>query len=199
MSDFPTPPGETRTFELLGRIHDGDEAAWSELYRLYHDELLFTIRMNLGTRLRTALESEDVLQSVAMEAFKALPRFEHRGEGSLRAFLHRLVLNKIRDRADTFKAKKRSGAVPLTDSMEAGIPGPGGEPTYHNSERFLRLEKCMNRLPPEMRQVVLLRKVEGLSSKEAAARMNQSDDAGRKAYSRAMARLTLMMSESEES
>ncbi len=134
MSRFPPSPGETRTLELLGRIHDGNDEAWNELYRLYHDELLFTIRMNLGTGLRTALESEDVLQSVALEAFKALPRFEHRGEGSLRAFLHRLVLNKIRDRADTFKAKKRAGAVPLTDTMEARIPGPGGEPTYHDSD-----------------------------------------------------------------
>jgi RNA polymerase sigma-70 factor (ECF subfamily) len=199
MSQFPTPPGETRTIELLGRIHDGEDEAWSELYRLYHDELLFAVRMNLGTRLRAALESEDVLQSVALEAFKALPRFEHRGEGSLRAFLHRLVLNKIRDRADTFKARKRAGAVPLTDSMEARIPGPGGEPIYNDSERFEQLERCMNRLPPEMREVVLLRKVEGLSGREVAERMNRSEDAERKAYSRAMARLTLLMKGAEES
>ena len=49
MSRFPPSPGETRTLELLGRIHDGNDEAWNELYRLYHDELLFTIRMNLGT------------------------------------------------------------------------------------------------------------------------------------------------------
>ena len=82
MSPFPSSPGENRTLELLGRIHDGNDEAWNELYHLYHDELLFTIRMNLATGLRSALESEDVLQSVALEAFKALPRFEHRGEGS---------------------------------------------------------------------------------------------------------------------
>ena len=198
MTGFPNAPDEPRTIELLDRLHDGDEQAWTELYGLYHDELLFTIRMNLGTRLRAALESEDVLQSAALEAFKALPRFEHRGEGSLRAFMHRLVLNKIRDRADTYSAKKRSGAVPLTDSMEARIPSPEGEPTYRDSERFVRLERCMERLPPEMRQIVLLRKVEGLSGKEAAERMNRSEVAGRKAYSRAMARLALMMSDSED-
>ena len=199
MSPFPSSPGENRTLELLGRIHDGNDEAWNELYHLYHDELLFTIRMNLATGLRSALESEDVLQSVALEAFKALPRFEHRGEGSLRAFLHRLVLNKIRDRADTFKAKKRAGTVPLTDTMEPRIPGAGGELTYHDSDRFSQLERCLNHLSPEMRQVVVLRKVEGLTGKEAAGRMNRSEVAERKAYSRAIARLTLMMSGCEKS
>jgi hypothetical protein len=36
VSAFPKPPAETATLELLGRIHDGDEAAWTELYRAYH-------------------------------------------------------------------------------------------------------------------------------------------------------------------
>lgn len=194
MARVPEPPAESRTIELLARIRDGEEEAWEELYRLYHDELLFAIRMKLGSRLRAALQSEDVLQSVALEAFRALPRFEHRGPGSLRAFLHRLVIHKICDRADTFGAKKRSGAVPLTDSLEARLPA-GSTPTYHDADRFLALERALARLPEEMRQVVVLRRVEGYSSKEVAEQLGKTDGAVRKIYSRAIARLTLWMGE----
>lgn len=198
MRAFPGRPDDGHTLELLARIHDGDREAWNELYRIYHDELLFVVRMNLGARLRAALESEDVLQSVALEAFRAIPRFEHRGEGSLRRFLHRLVLNKIRDRADTFKAAKRVGAVPLTDSLAEGLAAKGGAPPrYHDSDRYERLERCLGRLPDRMRKVILLRKMEGLSSQEAARVLGRGDAATRKLYSRALARLTVLMHESE--
>jgi len=195
-------PTEGQTLELLGRIQDGDAEAWTDLYRRYHDELLFVVRMNLGRRLRGVLESEDVLQSVALEAFRALDRegdggFEHRGGGSLRSFLHRLVLNKIRDRADTHGAAKRKGAVPLTDTLLGGLAGDDAPPAYHDRARYERLEHCLNRLPEEMRRVLLLRKVEDLPSRTIAKMMDRSDTAVRKLYSRALARLTLLMSGSE--
>jgi RNA polymerase sigma-70 factor (ECF subfamily) len=194
MGAFPTPPSEGRTLELIERIRGNDPQAWTELYRVYHDELLFTIRMNLGSKLRAALQSEDVLQSVALEAFKALPGFEHRGTGSLSAFLRRLVLNKIRDRADHFGAARRAGAVPLTDTVLERL-GSGAEPRYYDGERFERLERGLRALPEDMRAVLLLRKVEGLSSREAAERLGRSDAATRKLYSRALARLSLLLAE----
>ncbi len=197
MDTLPHSLEEGRTLALLERIQVGDGEAWNELYRTYHDELLFIVRMNLGHRLRSVLESEDVLQSVALEAFKALPGFEHRGKGSLRHFLHRLVLNKIRDRADTFKAGKRSGAVPLTDTLLGALNGGSEEPVYHDGQRFERLERCLHRMDEEMRQVLLLRKVEDLPSREVARIMDRTDAAVRKLYSRALARLTVMMSEEE--
>ncbi len=192
MGVFPTPPSEASTLELVERIRGEDPSAFDDLYRLYHDELLFTIRVNLGERLRAALETEDVLQSVALEAFRALPRFEYRGSGSLRAFLKRMVLNKIRDRADTFSAQKRSGAVPLTDTLAEGL-GTAPEPRYHDAERFERLERGLGALPADMHEMLLLRKVDGLSSKEAAQRTGRTDAAARQLYSRALARLSQIL------
>jgi RNA polymerase sigma-70 factor (ECF subfamily) len=188
---FPQTPSQDLSRELVRRIQDGDELAWDELYRLYHDELLFTIRANLGARLRGVLESEDVLQSAALEALRALPRFEHRGHGSLRGFLHKLVLNKIRDRADTFGAKKRAGGVPLTDTMQENLAG--AEPRYFDGERFERLERGLGALPAEMRQVILLRRLEDRTYDEIARAMDRSESAVRKLYSRAMARLSIVV------
>ncbi len=193
MHAFPDAPSPARTMELVDRLHADDPTAWDELYRMYHDELLFTIRARLGVKLRAVLQSEDVLQSVALEAFRALPQFEHRGTGSLRAFLHTLVLNKIRDRADTWAAKKRSGTVPLTDALQAQLQDTSAAPNYFDGDRFEGLEACLRRLPEEMREVIVLRKIEGLSSKEAAERIGKSDAATRQLFSRAMAKLTVML------
>jgi RNA polymerase sigma-70 factor (ECF subfamily) len=198
MDRFPTPPDERETLDLLGRIRAGEDQAWSDLYARYRDEMLFTIRANLGARLRGALQSEDVLQSVALEAFLAVPRFEDRGAGSLRAFLNRLLIHKIRDRARHFGAAKRRGAVPLSEAMAEDVArDDAAAPAYHD-ERYAELERGLSRLPDEMREVVVLRKIDGLSSKEAAERLGKSDAATRKLFSRAMAKLSLWMEAPEE-
>lgn len=189
---LPQPPDSHATLALLERLKSGEREAAGEIYRRYHDELLLYVRARLGSKLRSALESEDVLQSVALEAVRALPGFEPRGDDSLRRFLHTLVLNKIRDRADTYGAAKRQGGVPLTESLLGSVAAPAGPPSYHD-EVYLRLERCLLSLPDEMREAIELRRIEGLSSREAAARMGRSDDAMRKLYSRALARLTLAM------
>lgn len=183
-------PGEGETLDLLGRAKGGEEGAWDELFRRYHDPLLLAVRLRMGEELRAHLESEDIFQSVALESLRALERFEYRGPGSLNRFLRTLVANKIRDRVDTFRAGKRAGTVPLGD-REIENPGPG----YFDPEVYERLERALKGLSAEQREVVLLRRVEGLSSREVAARLGKSDAAVRKAYSRALARLSLQMRE----
>jgi RNA polymerase sigma-70 factor (ECF subfamily) len=184
---------EDRTLELARRIQGGDRSAWDELYRRTHDELLFLVRARLGARLRAALESEDILQSAAIEAFQALPRFEARGPGSLRRFLHTLVLNKIRDRADTFGAQKRAGAVPLSESVLAVVEDPSSAAVRYHDGAYDRLEVALQSLPADLREVLVLRRIEGLASQEVAERLGRSDAAVRKAYSRALARLSTLL------
>jgi RNA polymerase sigma-70 factor (ECF subfamily) len=177
--------------DLLQRIRQGDHAAWNELYLRYHDQLLLSVRMRLGPGLRRYLESEDIFQSVALEAFRSLGRFEYRGEGSLERYLRTLVVNKIRDRADLFAAQKRADTLDLDETLAESLPAPG--PSYHDAGRYERLERALNALPAEQREVIVLRKLEGLSSQEVAARLGIGDDAARKAFSRAMARLTTLL------
>ncbi len=181
-------PDPSATREILARLRAGDRGAFDQLYCRWRDELLFVARARLGTRLRGFLDSEDILQSVALEAFTELPRFVPQHDGSLRKFLHQLVLRKIQDRADTVNARKRAGAVPLTDSVADTLTTPAG-PGYHDRTRFERLERGLALLPEEMRRVLVLRKVEGLSGKEAAAALGRSDAATRQLYARALARL----------
>ena len=192
MRPVPEAPDESRTVELLDRIRGGDDEAWTELYRLHHDEMLFVIRRQLGTKLRSLLQSEDILQSVALEAFRDLPRFENRGPGSLRAFLHKLVVHKIRDRADYFGAQKRKQPVGLATGMLEDVASTE-PPRFFDSERYERLERAIDVLPEDMREAILLRRFQGLTSREAAEQMGKTEEAMRKLYSRALARLTVVV------
>jgi RNA polymerase sigma-70 factor (ECF subfamily) len=189
---FPEPPPESRSLELVRRIQAGERAAWDELYARYHDQLLLAVRMRLGQGLRRFLTSDDIFQSVALEAFRALERFEYRGPGSLDGYLRTLVVNKIRDRADTFGAEKRAGAVPLADAQTENLAADG--PSYHDAPRYERLERALNALPAAQREHVVLRKLEGLSGRETASRLGLGEAAERKAFSRAMARLATLLS-----
>jgi len=186
-------PYEGVTVELLARIREGDDSAWEALYSRYHDDLLFAVRAHLGPAMRAKLESEDVLQSVAIQALRTLPSFEPRGPGSLRHYLHKMIVNKIRDRADYHTAAKRGGAVRLATTELQRLPD--GAPEYEDGTRFDQLEHAMRLLPPDMERVLVLRKVDGLTSKEAAEVLGKSDEAVRKLYSRAVARLGALMKE----
>src|SRR5258706_9574039 len=109
---IPEPPDETSTLQLVLRLQSGGPAAFDDLYRRHRDELLLAVRSGMGPRLRSAMQSEDVLQSVAMAAFAALGNGESVRAGGLRAFLHRLVRNPLVARGPARQRPKRGRAGP---------------------------------------------------------------------------------------
>ncbi len=182
--------GGTSSQDLVRRIHGGDQNAFDELYRRFHDPLLLAIRARLGKGLRARLASEDILQSVFCAALDDLRGFESRGPGSLARFLFTCVLNKMRSKASWFAADKRRGDVRLTESVAAAVPDARGAAiTYRDEPAYERLERALLVLPEPMREVILLRRVEGLTNQEAAAALCRSEEATSKLYNRALARI----------
>lgn len=184
-------PRDDLSVELVRRIHEGDSSAFDALYRRYHDPLLFAVRARLGTRLRAALESEDVLQSVFKDALSDIQRFEPRAPGSLAHWLHVCVHNKIRGKAAHFGAEKRSGAVPLEEDVIARSSGDGL--TYFDQSRWGALEPALARLDETSREVVILRAIEGISNEDAARILERTPAATSKLYNRALARLGVFL------
>ena len=187
-------PSPETSIDLVRRIQAGDASAWDALYLRYRDRLLLSIRCRLGAHLRARLESEDILNSVFRDAVSDLHRFEPRSPQSLNRYLHACVLNKIRSKADYYAAEKRTGEVPLTDSMVARIAAPGdGRLEYADRERFVRLERALARLPDDTREVVMLRLVENLSNQEVSHLLSRTPEAASKLYNRGLARLVMLM------
>lgn len=182
-----------RSLELLARIQAGDTAAWDALYRRYRDRLLFTIRCQLGPGLRGKLQSEDVLHSVVREALVDLQHFVPHDDGALFRWLDACVRNKIRKKAAFHGAQKRAAAVPLTDSLAERLAEPAAGLGYQDAARYEALEAALQRLPAELREVVLARIVDGGTNAEIGARIGKSEEAVKKIYQRAVARLGIAL------
>jgi hypothetical protein len=110
------------SIELLRRIQAGDRKAWEDLYLGYRGRLLLSIRCRLGKELRSKVQSEDILQSVFKDALAELDAVEHRGRGALDSYLHVCVLNKIRNKADFFGAKKNLEWLLRRIELNEGMP-----------------------------------------------------------------------------
>lgn len=191
MESTPVPSFEAHALseDLVRRAQGGDVDAWDNLYQRNRDALLFTIRCRMGTALRGRLESEDVLQSVIKDALTDIRRFRSRGPGSLVRWLHACAIHKIQSKAARWNAQKRRGEVCADQSAIDQHAKQRAQPQYSKPERWERLEKAVSELPPLMREVVLLRNVEGLTNIEAAAVLKKSTEAVSKLHARALVKL----------
>lgn len=164
------------------------------------------VRRRLGPKIRSKETSLDLVQSVCREALNDLSRFEDRGEGSFRRWLFTRAENKIRDRGRFWGRERR--AVERERPLEAG-PGDGQaevEPlaSYDTPDQraaaredLERLEAAFAELPDDYREVVVLSKLEGLTSREVAERIGRSPSATRTLLCRALARLGTALEEGE--
>lgn len=185
---------------LLARARAGSSEALGELLSCCGERLLALIRLRLGPTLRAQLESRDILQATLLKAIERFEGFDGAREASLMAWLARIAANEIHDRADFHRRQRRDAArdVPLEEAD--GVPGLVAGVRSQTSrialdERMLQLERALEGLSSEHRDVIILRRLEELSFAEVGARMSRSPDACRMLFARAMTALTLAMGE----
>lgn len=183
-----------QTTALLRQARTGSEEALDLLYRRYADRLLATIRLRMGPELRGQLESRDLLQSCLMKSFESIDQFEQAHEGSLMAWLSRIAENEIRDQIKFQRRQRRDArrnlpideaAKPLEQKVRSSLS------RVILGERTREVERALETLSPEYREVILLRKLEEHGWEEIGRRMGKSPDACRMLLARAMTALTL--------
>ena len=188
------------TAVLLREARAGSPEAVEQLYERTAPRLLAFIRLRLGRTLRARLESRDILQATLLRSFERLGQLEADDPAALMAWLMRIAENEIRDRADYFQRQRRDPAreVPIDETREAVAAAVRSVTSrLVLDEETARLERAIEALGDDYREVILLRKFEELSFKEIAARLGRSDDACRMLLARAMAALTIEMTEAE--
>ena len=75
--------------ELTERCREGDNAARKQLYEQYADLLMAVCLRYCGDR-DTA---QDILHDGFLKAFRSFAQFQYKGDGSLRAWLTRIMVN----------------------------------------------------------------------------------------------------------
>ncbi len=126
---------------------------------------------------------KDVLQESFIKAFNSLRGFEWRGEGSLRAWMKRIVVNQ----ALMFLRRKTAlGTVPFPEDAADIIADD--EPRIEGIP-MAALQRMIRALPVGYRTVFNLYAIEGRSHKEIASLLGISESTSFSQYSRARARL----------
>ena len=195
---------ENRTTQhLVALAKEGDEAAANQLCSVYGERVRRIIRLRLDPKLRPKLDSVDVVQDVLMLAFGRLNDFTYKDEGDLLRWLSRIAENRVRDIFDRFQADKRDihREIPFkkegrnTDGRSFGAAEPMRTTTpsviMGKKEALDRLEKALDKLKPEYKEIIVLKRIEGLSHAEIAKKLGKNAGAVRMLLARAMAALTI--------
>jgi RNA polymerase sigma-70 factor, ECF subfamily len=195
-------PDPTSTQALLQRVQTGDKQALNDLYNRYLMRVLAAVRARLGAELRGKLESWDIVQDALLASLKNVQSFDQTSEGAFLNWLAKVVENRIRDQMDHFRAAKRdhrlekalAGPRSAESSAPLDIPENNGQPTPSQvlilSEDLARLEKAMDQLPEESRELIVAVKIEGRTYDEIAQDLGKSPDAVRMQAKRALLALT---------
>ncbi len=189
------------TQQLVTLAKDGDDDALNQLCRVYAERVRWMVRLRMGKELRRKLDSMDVVQDALLHALGGIEDFTYENEGDFVRWLAKIAENVLRDNWDRLHAEKRDirKEVPLgnggrrNSSRFSGVPGPVATTTpsviMSRKEDLDKLEKSIDALKPEYKEVIVLTKIEGLGYQEIGNRLGKSSEAIRKLVSRAMTAL----------
>jgi RNA polymerase sigma-70 factor (ECF subfamily) len=159
----------------------GDREAFGRLYDLYARR----IYAYLYYRSLDRECAEDLTAAVFLNVLEGLSGFRPE-RGCFSGWIYGIARNALRDH---FRARLRTvsldEAADLWDLPESG----SHELDAENRDLWERLKPHLAALPPEAREIVILRTWDELSYGEIARILNKSEDACKMAYSRALARL----------
>ena len=198
-----------QTQRLVELAKEGDQAALDKLCKAYSERVRRIVRMRMGKEMRTKLESMDLVQDAFIAALRGLEGFTYQNEGDFLRWVAKIAENRLRDEAEKMHANKRDirKEIPLDNNRTtsgngfAGIKGPADSVTpsviMSKRENLDKLEKAVEGLKPEYREIIVLTKIEGLSYKEAGEKIGKNADAARMLLSRAMAALSKSFEKAE--
>ena len=155
---------------LIERLNDGDRGAAEHAFLAFEPYLRMVVRRRLGGRLRSKLDSMDIVQSVWADVLCGLSATKWRfvDRAHLRAFLVRAVNNRLIDRQRQ-QRKVLERERPLGETASRELPTTG-EPRPSEVAQGRELwEQILAACPPAHREIVRLRQ-QGRTLAEVADR-----------------------------
>ena len=181
-----TPHEETR---LIERVKSGDADAFEALV-IENQKRVY----NLAARITgSQYDALDISQEVFLKAWSGISGF--RGESRFSAWLYRMTYNLC---IDFLRRQARTRTLPLEYRERDGviydleIPDIRNEPSAvaERRETGRLIESAIDRLPPNMREIIILREVTGMSYGEIAEILQLSDGTVKSRLARARQRLS---------
>jgi len=175
------------TMELVIRAKTGDLDATNALLERCLPPLKRWAHGRLPIAARGSLDTDDIVQNVALHMLKRLDRFEPRHVGAMQSYLRQAVINRIRDEV------RRVGRRPPPVELPEDAPSQRASAleVAIEAETYERYREALRGLRARDRELIVGRIEMQWSFAEIAHRFEvPSVDAARMAVSRAMRRLT---------
>ncbi len=155
---------------LVDRVQRGDKEAFDLLVRRYQ----FKIANVVSRYVNDQAEIEDIVQEAFIKAYRALSRF--RGDSAFYTWLYRIAINTAKNFLVSQGRRPPGTDIDAADAenyesgrglREIGTP----EADLLSRELADTVTRALEALPPDLREAIMLRELEGLSYEEIAAAM----------------------------
>ncbi|MBL9126122.1 MAG: sigma-70 family RNA polymerase sigma factor [Verrucomicrobiales bacterium] len=187
--------------DRIAAARAGSLSAADGLLRRYEPWLKLMARTGFESRCAAKFDPADVVQQTMVQAVRDLAAFRGTSEGEWMAWLRQILAHalahEVRRYAGT--AKRDVGReVSIDEDLTAVsgrlgdiLPAEGPTPSEEaaGTDRQLLLARLLERLPPDYREVLVLRHLEGLGHEAIAERLGRNPGAVRMLWVRALARL----------
>jgi len=167
---------------LVGAVQAGDRSAFKAIYEHYEERIYNLIYYSVGDRAT----AQDVLQIVFMKVYRGLGKF--RFESQLATWIYRIAINECSNQ------NRRHGRehVPIEAVLGTGEEmdlGTAPDEMHLTEERRRIIGNALLAIGPNLRTVVVLRYLDGMSYQEIADLLKCSPGTVASRLSRALGQL----------
>ncbi len=149
---------------MLDRLRNGDSTVAGPLFSAFEPFLRGVVRRRMPARAQVRFDSADIVQSAWASVWEGFQqgRWQFPDEARLRAFLTRVVLCRLYDRAETALSQTRREEA--LGEMDDTVAGTESRPSEH-ARADAMWQSLLDVCPPEHRPVLTLRRL-GYSCEE---------------------------------
>lgn len=183
-----TENGDLR--DLVARAAHGEVGAQEALLTHLRPMIVRYCRGRLGRSPAADFAADDAAQEVLLAVLHALPRYRDEGR-PFEAFVFGIAAHKV---ADVQRAAFRT-AVPTADVPDGVDLALGPEERALQSGDSHMVRMLLDRLPDNLRELLVLRVAVGLSAEETGRALGMTPGAVRVAQHRALSRLRIYAAE----
>jgi RNA polymerase sigma-70 factor (ECF subfamily) len=164
---------------LLAGLKAGDEQAFETLVRIYGGRMFAVARRFM----KNDEDAQDVVQSAYLNAFRSVGQFE--GQCLIGTWLHRIVVNTALMKLRSRRRKPESSIDDLLPTFQddgyhqeqfSDWCAPADELMQRAETRAI-VRACIDQLPDNYREILLLRDIEELSTEESARALSMTSTA----------------------
>ena len=187
-SSIPSAEAES---QILERARNGDRKAVREIYDRYSGYLAATCARFFPDQR----DQKDVLQESFVKIFTSLDSFDYRGEGSLKAWMRRILVN---ESLKVLRRRRRSVPIVFEDVVRDIPDEEDVEPPDMAKVPAEAIQEMIKGLPEGYRTVFNLYALEEKSHKEIAGLLGISEGTSASQLYRARLMLAKMIKEYKE-